>query len=301
MFFDIHAHLYKYPYPIEFYPEKNEYKLAFPNEKELIETHDKLGIDGAVILPLVSSEVYLPQSVGEIIEICDNSGGRFIPFCNVDPRVLTNSSDAPIGMLLEYFKEQGCKGLGEVLPKMEFRDPKMQNLFRHCERVGFPLLFDLSGGKEGSYGIYDDAGLPQLEKCLNSFPDLVFIGHGPAFWAELGSLRNKEDRFGYPNYPIDAPGSVPRLLRKYPNLWVDLSAGSGSIAMYRDKEYSVSFLNEFSDRIMFGTDICFANDPGYGMTDYLISLKETGKLPEEKFEAIAYKNAKRLLHLDTSH
>ena len=52
---------------------------------------------------------------------------------------------------------------------------------------------------------------------------------------------------------------------------------------------------------MFGTDICFANDPGYGMTDYLISLKETGKLPEEKFEAIAYKNAKRLLHLDTSH
>ena len=58
--------------------------------------------------------------------------------------------------------------------------------------------------------------------------------------------------------------------------------------MYRDKEYSVSFLNEFSDRIMFGTDICFANDPGYGMTDYLISLKGR-ESSGRKFEAIAYK------------
>ena len=83
----------------------------------------------------------------------------------MDPRVLTNSSDAPIGMLLEYFKEQGCKGLGEVLPKMEFRDPKMQNLFRHCERVGFPLLFDLSGGKRDPT-IYDDAGCRSLKSAL---------------------------------------------------------------------------------------------------------------------------------------
>lgn len=297
MFLDIHAHLYKYPYPIDYDEKADSYHLIFPNEAELIKMHDAMDIDRAVLLPLVSSEVYVPQSVGEIIEICNNSNGRFIPFCNIDPRVLTNTSDAPLGFLLEFYRKQGCKGMGEVLPNMEFLDPKMQNLLYHCERVGFPVLFDLSAQRGHFYGIYDSAGLPQLERCLERFPELIFIGHGPAFWSELGVLEKEEDRFGYPKYPIYSEGSVPRLLRNYKNLWVDLSAGSGSNAMLRDDEYSICFLNEFSDRIMFGTDICYANDKGYGMTDYLIQLLTEKRISQEVFDAVSYKNAERLLNL----
>jgi predicted TIM-barrel fold metal-dependent hydrolase len=185
--------------------------------------------------------------------------------------------------------------MGEVLPNMEFLDPKMQNLFRHCQNASFPLLFDLSGVKDRAYGIYDDCGLPQLRECLESFPDLIFIGHGPAFWSELGALREGESRLSYLRTPIDAEGAVVKLMRDYKNLWVDLSAGSGYYAMTRDIDFTKHFLNEFSDRIMFGTDICFAEAPKELLITLLNSLFHDGSLSLEKYEAITHTNAERLL------
>lgn len=156
MFFDIHSHVYKYPYPTP------ETESLFTNEQQLIKTHDKMDIHGAVLLPLVSSEVYVPQSVGEIIDIANRSNGRFIPFCNIDPRVLKNSSDAPLGFLLNHFKNLGCRGIGEVLPNMEWKNPLMQNLLKHTQDVGFPLLFDMNASIDTGYCIIDESGMPSL-------------------------------------------------------------------------------------------------------------------------------------------
>jgi predicted TIM-barrel fold metal-dependent hydrolase len=297
MFFDIHAHMYKYPYPLS-YDEKKGYQLVFPNGEELIKMHDNLGIERAVILPLVSAESYVPQSVGEVIDFCNASNGRFIPFCNIDPRVLDNKKDTDLGFLIEFYKKQGCKGMGEVLPNMEFSDPKLQNLFYHCEKAELPLLFDCSGYKGEDYGIYDDVGLPQLRKSLEKFPNLTFIGHGPAFWAELEKIEENEVRQNWLSTPLKGEGVVPKYMREYKNLWVDLSAGSGYCAMTRDIEYAKQFLNEFWDRITFGTDICFAEEkPKRVLIDLLNTFHETGVLNDEKFEAITHKNTERLLKL----
>ena len=290
MFFDIHAHVYKYQYPAA------EGVTLFISPDELVETHDKLGIDRAVLLPLVSPEVYVPQSVGEVIDIANESNGRFIPFCNVDPRALTNTTDAPLGLLLEHYKKLGCKGLGEVLPNMSWENPYMQNLLKHTQAIGFPLLFDMNASTDTGYGIYDDPGMPMLEKCLAKFPDLIFIGHGPAFWAEISELRDPADRHTYPKYPVFKEGRVAKLMRLYPNLWLDLSAGSGGNALMRDKDYAVSLLNEFCDRTMFGTDICHYGQE-FTTGDFLIGLKNDNLISEETFKKIAFKNAYRLLDL----
>ena len=297
MLIDIHAHMYKYPYPISYNREKDQFRLVFPNGEELVRMHDALGIDRAVIVPLVSAEVYVPQSVGEVIEFANQSNGRFIPFCSLDPRVLDNRSDSDLGFLIDFYKRQGCKGMGEVLPNMAFCDPKMQNLFHHCEQVGFPLLFDCSAHQDESYGLYDDPGLPQLEKSLEKFPDLTFIGHGPAFWSELGTLRPGEDRRTYLHTPIEAEGAVVRLMREHKNLWVDLSAGSGYYAMTRDVAFTRKFMNEFWDRILFGTDICFAEIPEQLVIGLLNDFHADGTLSDEKYEAITHKNAERLLNI----
>ena len=298
MFLDIHAHMYKYPYPISYDKDKDKFRMVFPNGEELIKLHDELGIDRAVIVPLVSPEVYVPQSVGEVIEFANNSGGRFIPFCSLDPRVLDNTNDSDLGFLIDFYKRQGCKGMGEVLPNMEFRDPKMQNLFHHCEQAGFPLLFDCSGILGRDYGLYDDPGLPQLRASLEKFPNLCFIGHGPAFWSELGTLPEGADRCTYQETPIEKEGAVVKLMRDYPNLWVDLSARSGYSAMTRDIAFTRVFMNEFSDRIMFGTDICFAEKPKTILIDLLNEFHADGTLNDEKFEAITHRNAERLLNLN---
>lgn len=290
MFLDVHAHVYRYAYPT---PEGVD---LFMLPDQLRRMHDRIGVDRAVLLPIVSSEMYVPQSVGEVIDLANASGGRWIPFCNVDPRVYSNASDAPIGLLLEHYRRLGCRGIGEVMPNLPWRDPRFQNLLKHTETCGFPLLFDMTGRINASYGIYDDPGMPQLEECLEKYTSLIFIGHGPAFWAEIGTLRAPEDRLGYPRYEIDAEGRVAELMRNYPNLWFELSASSGYNAMTRDIEYAVRFLNEFQDRAMFGTDACYAGQEPH-IADLLNGLHADGRLSDLVFEKIAHGNAERLLNL----
>lgn len=297
MIIDIHAHMYKYPFPMTYDKNTDSFPLTFLNEEQIAKLYDEIGIDRAVILPIVSAETYMPQSVGEVIDFCNRSGGRFIPFCNIDPRVLDNSKDTDLGFLIEFYKRQGCKGMGEVMPNMSFENPKLQNLFYHCEKANLPLLFDCSGDKDKYYGLYDDIGLPKLRASLEKFPSLIFIGHGPAFWAELDALDPQGERERWLTTPLKGEGAVPKLMREHKNLWVDLSAGSGYCAITRDIEYSKKFLNEFWDRILFGTDICYANRTPKTLIPLLNEFRKNGDLSEEKYQAILHKNAERLLGL----
>jgi predicted TIM-barrel fold metal-dependent hydrolase len=170
------------------------------------------------------------------------------------------------------------------------------NFFRQVEAFGLPLTFDISTAIGNHYGLYDDPGLPQLETCLKMFPRLIIIGHGPAFWSELGTLEPGDDRGAYLKHPIRAEGAVVRLFRQYPNIWADLSAGSGYYAMTRDRDFAARFLTEFQDRIMFGTDICNPESL-HPMDQFLLELRDSGLLAPEAFAKIARDNAIRLLGL----
>ncbi|MFO7973232.1 MAG: amidohydrolase family protein, partial [Candidatus Hydrogenedentota bacterium] len=86
------------------------------------------------------------------------------------------------------------------------------------------------------------------------------------------------------------------LLRKYPNLLGDLSAGSGFGAISRDPEFGYGFMEEFQDRLFFGTDI--ANTPQeLPIVPYFEKLKKELLISEEAYEKITWKNASRLLGL----
>ena len=289
-FFDIHAHAYKYPFPNE------DRKIMFPTFSELLKNHQAHGISGGAILCLVSSEQYQPQSVGEVIDMAKESGGKYLPFCNVDPRAIGNSKDSELEILLEFYKNQGCVGVGEVLPKMEFTHPKMLNLYRACEKMELPLLFDMYSLPNRTYGLSDEPGLVGLRSCLEKFPNLIFIGHGPGFWAEFGTLRKPEDRYGYPKYDIDGEGMVFTLMREYKNLYVDISAGSGYIALNRNLSYTKKFLNEFSDRVLFGSDICYHDDV-IKQSFFMNKLLDENYITEEVYDKIARENAFKLLKI----
>ena len=220
MIIDIHSHCYKNPVP---------FVTPFCNPEELIAFYDKEGIDKAVLLPVVNAEIYFPQSNDEILEICAAYPDRFIPYCNIDPRAMTNAPNAPLHRVLEYYKNKGCKGIGEVMPNMELMDPKVQNLFRAAEEVDLPIVFDGSDVKDGDFGLYDDPGLPQLEHTLQRFPKLKIFGHGPTFWAELFRLQTPgergyvftfdgENQVGKRGMEKTEEGVLPILLRRYENL-----------------------------------------------------------------------------------
>ncbi|MBQ8310942.1 MAG: hypothetical protein IJX80_08025 [Clostridia bacterium] len=62
----------------------------------------------------------------------------------------------------ELLKAQKIHGIdkSEVMPNMRTDDPKVQNLFRAAEKVGFSVTTDGSDQLDGDVGLYDDTGLP---------------------------------------------------------------------------------------------------------------------------------------------
>lgn len=298
MFIDIHAHAYRKSPPLP---------VRFCTAEQVLERYDQAGIEMGALLPIVSPEVYLPQASEDILEMAQQYPDRFIPFCNMDPRALTNSADAPLGDLLRYYRDQGCKGLGEVMPNLPVMHPLVQNLFKHAQDVGLPVTFDGSDQTSGDFGLYDDPGLPQLEHTLQKFPRLILLGHGPIFWSEIARLQTPGER-GYvfapdgrqvghlPTGPVKEEGVVPILLRRYPNLYGDLSDFTAYNAMARDPEYCSRFMTEFQDRLLFGTDILSPDMP-LPLIDLLLEWRDTGKISDVVFNKVARENAIRLLGL----
>ena len=73
-------------------------------------------------------------------------------------------------------------------------------------------------------------------------------------------------------------------------------AGSGHNSVSRDPEFGYAFLEEFQDRLFFGTDVC---DPRNEtpLPGFLDSAVEQGHITREAYEKIGWRNAEALLQL----
>lgn len=293
MLIDIHVHTCRARHPKLTRPNGSRY----PTPDELIAMMDEAGIDRAVTMSTPSPECRYSQVLPEeVLAIRDEHPNRLIPFCNLDPRFLTNSDKADFRPLLEAYAEMGCKGVGEYIPNLPLDDPLNLNLFRQVAELGLPLTFHLAPAIGGYYGCYDEPGLPRLERVLRECPDLVFLSHSQVFWAEIGVLDDPAQRSGYPKGPVRKEGRVVQLMREYPNLHGDLSAGSGFNAISRDPEFGYRFMEEFQDRLYFGTDI--ANVPQkLPIVKYFAELAAKELVPAEVHAKITWRNADRVLQL----
>lgn len=290
MLIDIHGHIGR------IVPDRRE----FIDVTNLIAKMDAWGIDKTCVLPLSEHPEggYLECSTEDVITACSRYPDRLIPFCLIDPRY-GNRPDMDFSHLLEEYAARGCKGVGELLPKLDFDDPRCLNLYRQAGKYGMPVLFDMMDCAH-SYGLRDDLGLPKLEYALQRCPDTVFIGHGPTFWAEISAEVPADNRAGYPVGPVKPGGAVPRLMRQYPNLWADTSAGSGYNALTRDPVFGLEFLDEFQDKIIFGTDSCLRSDVNgiWKTVAFIRELREMTRLSTPALEKIEWRNCVRLLKLD---
>ena len=68
----------------------------------------------------------------------------------------------------------------------------------------------------------------------------------------MGAHPTLQERLGYPKGKITSEGRLPMLMRKYPNLLGDLSAGSGCNALMRDREYAAQLLNPGARSVICG-------------------------------------------------
>jgi len=292
-YIDIHAHCTEDPLP-----QMGSLKQPLCCAEQLIAHYDCLGIEKGCILGLGTPENFIGGMSNEsILRLCSAYPDRFIPFCVVDPRSCGNTPYAQFRDVLMHYRDRGCKGFGELCANIHLLDPRMQNLFKACEEVGLPVTFHTTPMCGWSYGVVDDSGLPALEICLQRFPKLRFFGHSSAFWSEITVCRTMQERNSRGKGPIKEEGAIQRLMRKYPNLYGDLSAGSGACALMRDPAYAAKFLAEFQDRIMFGIDICDPNGYVSPLPGFLRELRGSGAISETVFRKVARENHIRELGL----
>lgn len=292
---DIHTHGILYHDPAQL--PGPEFQRIFTPE-ELVAQWDELGIEKGVVLPIVNPEsgVILLQSTENVLDMAARYPDRIIPFCNIDPRQNLNSEHTNFTPVLERFKALGCKGVGEMACNLWWDDPRVLNMLGHIERAGLPLIFHVATRDQGTYGLIDDLGLPRLEKVLGMFPKLNFLGHSQAFWSHISADVTEDNWSGYPTGPVQE-GRVVELMRRYHNLWGDLSAGSGLNAITRDPQFGWRFLEEFQDRLLFGTDMCVPTDLYAKIVRTYRDALAGGHISQKVYNKITRENAERLLDL----
>ena len=268
--------------------------------EDLIGWYDKMGVEKGVILSLCNPENFVGGMSNEmILRVCGAHPDRFIPSVGLDPRILGNQTvNNRFGEIFKWYRDKGCRVCGEVCANLHFLDPRVQNLFRGCEEAGLPLTFHMAVNEGWRYGLVDEPGMPELEICLQRFPKLRVFGHSQAFWSEIGTYADWDERRTYPSGPIVEEGRLAQLLRKYPNLYCDISAGSGRRALDRDHAYAGKFLTEFQDRVLFGIDICSPVEKYVSRQDLLMkTLLREGRITPAVYRKIVRENIIRELDL----
>lgn len=296
MIIDFHTHVGD----LRLKKQQQQRPVTFDN---LVARLDEEGIDKAVLLPIYASpEGIYPEfilgermTIGEQVRDAARYADRVIPFGNLDPRWLRNSHHADFGDMLDWYIEHGCRGIGEITANIPFDDLRVVNMAQQIGDRGLCMVFHGCGFEPGTYGLQDDPGSPRLERLLREAPQTKLVGHGPGFWAEISADATPSSKMGYPKGPV-IEGSLAKLLRQYPNLYCDISAGSGYNGLTRDVEYGIRFLDEFQDRIVFATDVC-SSDPTGRMPHlpWLKGLLAEGRLTPVAFDKITHANAERLL------
>jgi predicted TIM-barrel fold metal-dependent hydrolase len=191
---------------------------------------------------------------------------------------------------IERYLKRGAVLIAEQKFGVECDAPEMQRIYGLAQTHRVPVLMHWQSG------MYN-YGFERFYKMLEKFPRVTFLGHAQTWWANID--RNHRDQSVlYPKGPVTAGGLTDRYLSDYPNMYGDLSAGSGLNALTRDEAFTKDFLSRHQDKLVFGSD-CSDSDGGGpkcqgGQTIATIRRLAANRRIERK---LLYENAKRIFRL----
>jgi len=282
---DLHLHLTLNQLP------KQE-NMFISSAENMIPHLENLGIKKGVLMS--GGEKNSPiGSNDENKSICEKYPEHFSWMCNLDYVDIDTVYDR-----LAKYKSEGAIGIGEIMINKKIDDLFLDKVFESAEKLDMPVLFHMSPEENFSYGVVDEPGLPLLENLLNKYPKLKVIGHSQSFWIEMSkdAPTDRDGRNSWGEGSVVPGGRVPELFSKYPNLYGDLSANSGGCAIMRDPQYGLEFLETYSDRLFFATDMV-NTDMIFPLGNWLDEQLELGNLSKETYEKICYKNAENIFGL----
>src|SRR4029079_6677709 len=122
----------------------------------------------------------------------------------------------------------------------------MQKIYQLAAHYHVPILM------HWQYNMYN-YGFDRFYKMLEKYPRVNFVGHAQTWWGNVDRTF-RDQNVMYPVGPVTPGGLTDRYLTDYPNMFGDLSAGSGLNALTRDEAFARDFGARHQDKLIFGSD-----------------------------------------------
>jgi predicted TIM-barrel fold metal-dependent hydrolase len=192
--------------------------------------------------------------------------------------------------VVEKYLKAGAVVIGEQKFGVACDSPEMEKLYALAEAHRVPILM------HWQHTTYN-SGFERFGKMLEKYPKVAFIGHAQTWWANIDK-DHQDQSVLYPKTKVTPGGLTDRYLAEYPNLYGDLSAGSGQNALSRDEDHAREFLRRHQSKLMFGSDCIDADakPPACIGAGTIALIRKLAPTPEIR-RKILFENAKGLFRL----
>ena len=200
-----------------------------------------LGVTRTVLLP-AGSQLGLDADCGgnqSVMELAKQFRHEFVYFANEVPN-LPEAKE-----VIEKYIKLGACGIGEQKFPVDCDSSAMELIAQIADHYQVPVLLHFQHNKYNTNFL-------RFHKMLENYPRVNFIGHAQTFWGNI-DLNHKQEVL-YPKGAVTKGGYTDKLLRDYPNMYGDLSAGSALNAMTRDESHAREFLIRHKSKLLYGSD-----------------------------------------------
>lgn len=256
--------------------------------EQLVRHQQRMGVTLTVLLP-AGSKFGLDAGCGgnqTVVDLAKQHPKSFVYFANE----ITDLDGARAE--IEKYLKTGALGIGEQKFKVACDSPHLMRIAELAQEYNVPVLMHFQ------HNLYN-TGIERFHTVLEKFPKVNFIGHAQTWWANIDADHKQEVL--YPKTKVKSGGITDRLLSDYPNMFGDLSAGSGLNSLLRDEDHTRGFLDRHQSKLLYGSDCNDLVGHGNGCQGAQI-LAAIRRLAPDKAATrkILYENAVRVLRLQTT-
>jgi predicted TIM-barrel fold metal-dependent hydrolase len=210
-------------------------------DEQLIAHQRKMGVTKTNLLPSGFKTTPGLEVGGNdtCVNLAHNLPKEFVYFANELPDIPGTRET------LEKYLKTGALGIGEQKFHVDCDSSYMQLVATVAQEYHVPVTMHF---QHDTYNLH----IERFHRMLEKFPKVNFIGHAQTWWANIDKACDQVTM--YPKGKVTPGGITDRLLSDYPNMYGDLSAGSGLNSMLRDEDQAREFLLRHKDKLMFGSD-----------------------------------------------
>jgi uncharacterized protein len=254
-------------------------------DEQLIAHQAAMGVTTTILLPAGKYYGLDAQCGGNdtCVDLANRLPDKFVFFANEMPYL------AEADAVIRRFLKAGGKGIGEQKFRVTADSLHIEKIAKIAEEFNVPILLHFW---DGDYNMEFN----RFYKTLEKFPKVNFIGHAQSFWANID--KNNKAGVLYPTGPVTPGGITDRYLSDYPNMFGDLSAGSGLRAVLRDEEHYKGFMLRHQDKLLYGSDCndTLGRGPSCSGAQMIAAVRRLA--PSKAIERkLLFENARRLLKI----